>query len=105
MTGVKLDVWLYLIGGGDGSIKVGQSSNPRKRLSTHRRDTNYLWAHVFGPKSGLAESLCLLGLAKVGRRRYRREIFDGVSKQVAIEICREQINRTRRQLERYRQKS
>ncbi len=88
---------LYLIGGHDGSIKIGQSKRIRSRAMNHRQHmlANFAWVHVFGPGTGLAEYSAKLALKKLGRQVRNTETFYSIVKADAIAACRELIDKRR----------
>lgn len=89
--------YLYLVGGHDGSIKVGRTKSPDARARVHRQQmgSNFAWVHLFAYKGGGAcERGAILELEKAGgtRETKHRETFHGVHKAVALSVCRKAID-------------
>lgn len=82
---------LYLIGLSGCRVKVGRTANITARTLAHRSTfkDQIEWMHIFPPDSGQIEREIKATLASIGQReRGTTEVFSGVSKDVAIVICR-----------------
>lgn len=103
----KSRLWLYLVGGNDGSIKVGVTSNPTSRARTHRitLGVRFEWAHVFAGTPGRMANSCESDLKNrfsiLGRRVRRTETFFGISKPLAIAEARLVISSVRVKYDEY----
>lgn len=91
-------VWMYAIGLKNGDIKFGITAQPRIRIGGHLTafGDQFAWAHLFGSmreEDGRAGENHTLGLAAAyGRQIGRREIFSGLTKDVAIFCGREGVS-------------
>lgn len=83
--------YLYLIGGVDGSIKVGRTGDPESRIRTRRiaMGENFGWVHLFRQStSGQCEYGVKKELEQVGQRLRKTEKYFGISKTAALAVCR-----------------
>jgi hypothetical protein len=91
-AGWPISDYLYLVGFDSGIIKVGRTSDPHRRFTTHRVKQRYgamAWVHLFGGRrSGGAEQSAIYRMASVGERLGKKEAFTGLSKGQAIACCR-----------------
>lgn len=82
--------WVYVLGTRDGGVKVGTSTAPRHRMEMHRQTIGVTWSHLFSPvDSRWVEGYCKKALQKVAKQRGRTEVFDAITREEAIRICRE----------------
>lgn len=82
---------LYLVGGHDGVLKIGQSKALKGRLKAHRQTfgQNFAWVHVFPQRgSGRSEYAVKAAFKSLGRQVRRTEVFFGIEKSVAISVAR-----------------
>lgn len=87
--------WLYLFGLKDGRVKVGRTVRVRERLAHHRRQhgPSFDWVHIYPQKeSGSSECAAIHALRLAGQRVGRTEMFTGISKQQAIQLCRAAVH-------------
>jgi hypothetical protein len=85
--------WLYAVGLPDGSVKVGQTRHPNRRLMTHRRTIGMAWCHLFesgeAPFVASVERRVLTRLAEIGSRTRRTEVFSSVTREQVARVIRE----------------
>jgi hypothetical protein len=90
--------WLYAIGYSDGTVKIGLTCLPRRRMDEHWRRSggSFAWAHVF-PKIGdrlarSAERLALNAVAANARRAGGTELFRDLTRADALRLVRAAIS-------------
>jgi hypothetical protein len=98
--------WIYLIGYGDGSVKVGLTCNTARRFAQHLASAKHetLWRHIFPPVcigvSKRLEGQAIAGLSAVAGSPIRgREVFRDVSRQLAIDTVRQALSEAREEAE------
>jgi hypothetical protein len=99
MTAGVLTTGVYVIQFSD-HVKIGQSSELEYRLRVHEK-AGALRVHTLPvpwPTQVCVESLALTLAAKAGRRRGKREQFDGLSFDHAVDIVRQAAERARREM-------
>jgi len=100
---VEERAFVYLIGWKDGRVKVGMTKNPRWRIETHMRASEYAWFHFFAPmnprEAYSMERRALEKLGEIGTRVRKTETFLGLDRSVIAVIrdewCKHLVSRAR----------
>jgi len=89
--------WVYLIGRPNGDVKLGMTSDPQKRMATHRHGAT-TWRHycAYGTRSFALEAeraaiRVLLAAGATQRGGPSAETFTGINRGDAIDAVREAV--------------